>query len=80
MTRNLISRRALEAAGLFLIGDGLIGLMRPRRHSWLWHFGPQLTRAITEELAANPKAARFVYATELAVGVALCCAQTDRRP
>ena len=79
MTNNVISRRVLEAAGLFLIGDGLIGLVRPRRHSWLWHFGPQLTRAITEELAANPKAARVVYAAELAVGVALCCAQTDRR-
>ncbi len=78
MTRNVISRRLLEGAGLFLIGDGLMGMMRPRRHSWLWHFGPQLGRAVTEELAANPNVARYIYAAEIAVGVALSCAQTDR--
>ncbi len=78
MRSNTVSRRLLEAAGLFLIGDGLIGLVRPRRHSWLWHFGPQLTRAITEELAANPKIARCVYAAELAVGLALSTSQTRR--
>ena len=78
MTSKVISRRLLEAAGLFLIGDGLMGMVRPRRHSWLWHFGPQLSRAITEELAANPKVARYVYAAELVVGIALSSSQTDR--
>ncbi len=78
MTSKLISRRVLEAAGLFLIGDGLMGMMRPRRHSWLWHFGPELGRAVTEELAEHPKVARSFYAAELVLGVILSCAQTDR--
>jgi hypothetical protein len=54
-----------------------MGILRPRRHSALWHFGPELGRAVTEELAANPKAARAVYLAEMALGVALALSQTD---
>ncbi len=67
MTNKLLGRRLLEAGGLFLIGDGVMGLLRPRRHSWLWHFGPELGRAMTEELAEHPKLARSVYLAEVAV-------------
>jgi len=77
MSSKLIGRRLLETAGLFLIGDGLMGVLRPRRHSALWHFGPELGRAITEELAANPKVARSGYLAEMALGVALALSQTD---
>jgi hypothetical protein len=70
-----MTRRFLELAAFILIGDGLMGLLRPRRHSLLWHFGPQLAKAVTEELAAHPKTARAIYAAELAVGVALASLQ-----
>src|SRR5438128_469046 len=59
--------RLLELAGLILIGDGLMGLLHPRRHSLLWHVGPQLAKAVTEELAEHPNTARSIYAAELAV-------------
>lgn len=77
MTSKLMGRRLLETAGLFLIGDGLMGILRPRRHSMLWHFGPELGRAVSEELAANPKVARAVYLAEVALGVVLSLSQTD---
>jgi hypothetical protein len=77
MTSKLISRRLLETAGLFLIGDGLMGILRPRRHSLLWHFGPELGRAVSEELASNPKVARSVYLAEVALGIVLSVSQTD---
>jgi hypothetical protein len=77
MTSKLISRRLLETVGLFLIGDGLMGILRPRRHSLLWHFGPELGRAVTEELVEHPKMARSVYLAEVALGIVLSCAQTD---
>ena len=70
-----ITKRLLELAGFILIGDGLMGLLRPRRHSLLWHFGPQLAKAVTEELADHPQIARAIYAAELAVGVALASCQ-----
>ncbi|HZE13976.1 MAG TPA: hypothetical protein VE086_09475 [Chthoniobacterales bacterium] len=65
-----MQKRLLELAGLILIGDGLMGLLRPRRHSLLWHFGPQLAKAVTEELAEHPNTARSIYAAELALGIA----------
>ena len=70
-----MQRRLLELAGLILIGDGLMGLLQPRRHSLLWHVGPQLAKAVTEELADHPQTARTIYAAELAVGVALATFQ-----
>ena len=77
MTSKLIGRRFIEAGGLFLIGDGIMGLLRPRRHSLLWHFGPELGRAVTEELIEHPKMARSVYLAELALGVILSLSQTS---
>jgi hypothetical protein len=70
-----MKRRILELAGLILIGDGLMGLLRPRRHSLLWHVGPQLAKAVTEELADHPNTARAIYAAELAVGIVLASTQ-----
>ncbi|MFL6590437.1 MAG: hypothetical protein ACJ8M4_09715 [Chthoniobacterales bacterium] len=71
----MISKRILEFIGVILIGDGVMGLLRPRRHSLLWHVGPELAKAATEELAAHPQTARVVYAAEIAVGVALASIQ-----
>ena len=66
-----MQKRLLELGALILIGDGLMGLLRPRRHSLLWHFGPQLAKAVTEELAEHPNTARSIYAAELALGIAV---------
>jgi hypothetical protein len=52
-----------------------MGLLRPRRHSLLWHVGPELAKAATEELAAHPQTARVIYAAELALGIAIASIQ-----
>ncbi|HEV2803686.1 MAG TPA: hypothetical protein VGW57_02030 [Chthoniobacterales bacterium] len=70
-----MQKRLLELMGLILIGDGLMGLLRPHRHSLLWHLGPQLAKAVTEELADHPNTARAIYAAELAAGVVLASVQ-----
>jgi hypothetical protein len=71
----MLTKRLLELAGLILIGDGLMGLLRPRRHSLLWHCGPELAKAVTEELADHPKTSRAIYAAELVAGIALASIQ-----
>jgi hypothetical protein len=53
-----------------------MGLLKPRWHSLLWHFGPQLAKAATEELAEHPNTARAIYFAEAVVGVAIAAAQT----
>jgi hypothetical protein len=75
MKQELITKRLIELAGLILIGDGLMSLLRPRRHSLLWHVGPELAKAVTEELADHPRTSRAVYAAEVALGVALVSSQ-----
>ncbi len=80
MERSLTTRRLIEVGAIFLIGDGVMGLLKPRWHSLLWHVGPQLLKAATEELAAHPKTARVIYAAEIAVGIALASAQTPDNP
>ena len=76
MTNNLIARRLIDMGALFLIGDGIMGLLKPRWHSLLWRFGPELARAVTEELAEHPKTARAIYLAEAALGVAIASWQT----
>ncbi len=76
MNNNLLLRRVLQCGALFLIGDGVMGLIKPRWHSALWHFGPDLARAVTEELADHPTTARIVYGAEAALGIALASLQT----
>ena len=76
MNNNLITRRLIQLGALFLIGDGVMGLLKPRWHSLLWRFGPEIARAATEELAENPKTARAIYFAEAAIGVALASCQT----
>ena len=76
MTDQMTTRRLVQLGALFLIGDGVMGLLKPRWHSALWNFGPELARAATEELAAHPKTARAVYLSEAIAGILLASQQT----
>ena len=71
MNQDLILKRFFELAGLILITDGLLSLLRPRRHSLLWYAGPELAKAVTEELADHPKTSRAIHTAKIAAGVAL---------
>lgn len=75
MTNNLMVRRLIQLGALLMIGDGVMGLVKPRWHSVFWNFGPEIARAATEELAENPKTARAVYFAEAAIGLALASCQ-----
>lgn len=67
----MLTKRLLELAGLILIANGVIGLIFPRRHTLFWHAGPELAKAITEEIGDHPKTSRAISAAQMAVGVAL---------
>ena len=71
MKQHLILKRLLELGGLILIADGLLSLLRPRRRSLLWHCGPELAKAMSEELADHPRTSRAIQAAKVAAGVAL---------
>ena len=71
MNENSTSRRLLQIGGLLLIADGIAGMVMPRRRSLLWHAGPQLVKAATEEIADHPRTARALNAAKTALGVVL---------
>lgn len=71
MNENSTSRRLLQIGGILLIADGIAGIVMPRRRSLLWHVGPQLVKAATEEIADHPRTARAVNAAKTALGVVL---------
>ena len=80
MNQDLILKRLLEIGGLILIVDGLLSLLRPRRRSLLWHCGPQLAKAITEEIADHPKTSRTIHTAKIAAGVALASIPVSDSP
>ena len=65
----MIRRRMTEIAALLLIGDGVVGLLQPERHTRLWRNGPAPYRAAMQPFVRNPGLTRFAAAGELALGL-----------
>lgn len=64
-------RGTMTLGALFLIVDGVRGLLRPRSPSLLWHVGPEYVKAVAEELADHPRTSRALAVTGVAVGLTL---------
>ena len=62
-----------------MVGDGVIGVFKPRWHSLLWDIGPKPYRDAMKTLASHPGEARWVYAAEVVVGTLLATSQTPDR-
>ena len=77
MKPNLTTQRILETIALFLIGDGVMGLLLPRRHSLLWRCGPEPVRDLTETLASNRGLARGIYIAEILMGLLFASKETE---
>ena len=77
MTNSSVGQRLVQIGALLLIGNGVMGLVRPRWHTLPWRRGPQLALAMTEELADHPKVGRPVYLAQAALGAALIARTCD---
>lgn len=69
MKTNCIGKRALEVLGLLMIGEGVVGMIHPRRYSLFWKRGPQWLRDTVELLAEHPETTRMLCAGEIAAGL-----------
>ena len=63
-----------------MIGDGVIGMVKPRWHSLHWDIGPESFQTAMEKLARNPAKARLLYIAEIGVGTWLATRQTPEKP
>jgi len=71
-------RRAGEMAAVFMIGDGLLGAMQPRRHVRLWRSEVAAVDVLVRGFDGRPGLRRLYGLAQLAAGVLL--ASRLRRP
>ena len=64
-------RRSAEMAAVFMIGDGLLGLLQPERHVDLWRSDLAAVDALVKPFGGHPTRRRWYGLVQLAAGVAL---------
>ena len=62
-------RRITEVVAMLMIGEGVLTLVAPRRHSLLWEFGPEGYKRAIEAFAEHPILTRLVAAAEGGLGL-----------
>jgi hypothetical protein len=70
-------KQLLDLFAMLLIGDGLLSVLRPRRHCLAWEIGPKVCRDFIDEFAQHPHWTRGAGALELGLGVLLAARQED---
>ena len=63
--------RAAEMCAVFMIGDGLLGLLQPRRHIALWRSDVAAVDVLVRPFAGHPTRRRLYGALQAAAGLAL---------
>ena len=73
-------KRIKEVIGLALLGEGIIGMIAPKKYSLLWEVGPEPLREMMEKAAGNPELMRLIYAAEAGLGLWLAMRQVEKLP
>lgn len=68
---SLNLRRTAEMAAIFMVGDGLIGLLQPRRHVDLWRSEQPALDRLVRPFAGKPGRRRLYGAVQIAGGLLL---------
>lgn len=74
-----MGRRLGEFLAILMVGDGVIGLVAPRRHSLLWKFGPESYKRLMEDFAKRPSLVRLLSVASVGAGLWLALSQYEER-
>ncbi|HKX32741.1 MAG TPA: hypothetical protein VJ302_33955 [Blastocatellia bacterium] len=77
---NKRNRRLKELMAIWMIGEGIVGALRPRRYMRLWRFGPEPYRNLIDTLAEHQGTTRILCAAEAGVGLWWALRQLSGRP
>lgn len=69
--------RLTETAAMLMIGDGVLGTLRPSAHCLIWRAGDGRWSAAVDWFAAHPGLVRAMAVTELAAGIWLARRQYE---
>ena len=64
-------KRSAEMAAVFMIGDGLLGLVQPDRHVRLWESKVSAVDALIRPFKGRPGRRQIYGLVQIAAGVAL---------
>lgn len=70
-----LGKRAAEMAATFMIGDGLLGLLQPRRHVVLWQDDAAGAELLVRPFIDRPGRRRAYALVQIAAGLALAARQ-----
>ena len=70
-TTALSVARAAEMAAIFMIGDGMLGLLQPRRHVALWRSDVPALDSLVRPFAGRSGRRRLYGVAQLLAGVLL---------
>ncbi|WP_375391096.1 hypothetical protein [uncultured Sphingomonas sp.] len=68
---ELAVKRAAEMAAVFMIGDGLMGLLQPERHVGLWRSDVTAVDLLVRPFGGRPGRRRAYGLLQIAAGIAL---------
>ncbi|KQN26510.1 hypothetical protein ASE86_10440 [Sphingomonas sp. Leaf33] len=71
--------RAAEMAAIFMIGDGLLGLLQPQRHVDLWASDAAGSDVLVAPFRGKPGRRRVYGALQIAAGLAIAASQRPTR-
>lgn len=72
-------QRIQECLAIVLLGDAVIGLLNPRRHSRLWKNGPKSYREMMQFFIEHPNWLRALSVAELGLGYWLATRAEPKR-
>jgi hypothetical protein len=75
---GLLARRSAEMAAVFMIGDGMLGLLQPRRHVALWQERSLGAEVLVAPFVDRPGRRRVYALLQIAAGIALAARQRAR--
>jgi hypothetical protein len=76
LTPAPLAKRVAEMAAIFMVGDGLIGLVQPRRHVDLWKDRALGAEHTVRAFVGHPVRRRVYALVQIAAGLALAARQT----
>jgi flavin-binding protein dodecin len=74
------TKRAADLIAAFVVGNGVLDLIAPRRRVFLWVFGPEALRKLTLWFADHPTAMRLRGILRIGTGVWLALRQYREAP
>lgn len=77
---RLALKRTAEMAAVFMIGDGLLGLLQPRRHVGLWRSDVGAVDALVRPFAGRDGRRRGYGLLQLGAGLILASRLRPPRP